>query len=131
MIIDPIADMLTRIRNALTSRHKIVNINYSKFTERVVRLFYRIGYIESLKIKGSGTEKYITVFLKYDQNGISVIRGIKRASKPGLRLYCNKNKIPIIYNGIGTAIISTSKGLLTAYRAKQEGIGGEIICFIW
>jgi small subunit ribosomal protein S8 len=131
MIIDPIADMLTRIRNALTSRHKIVNINYSKFTEKIVRLFYRIGYIEGIKIKGSGINKLITVFLKYDQNGSSVIRGIKRASKPGLRIYCNKNKIPIVYNGIGTAILSTSRGLLTAYSAKQQRIGGEIICFIW
>ena len=131
MITDPIADMLTRIRNALTSRHKITNINYSKFAEKILRLLYKIGYIEGLKTKGIGINKYITVFLKYDQNGVSVIQGIKRASKPGLRIYCNKNKIPIIYNGIGTAIISTSKGLLTAYSAKQNRVGGEIICFIW
>lgn len=131
MITDPIADMLTRIRNALTSRHKLTNINYSKFAEKILRLFYRIGYIKGLKIRNIGVSKVITVFLKYDQNGISIIQGIKRASKPGLRLYCNKNKIPIIYNGIGTAIISTSKGLLTSYSAKKNRVGGEIICFIW
>lgn len=131
MISDPIADMLTRIRNALTSRHKVVYINYSKFTERIIRVLYQIGYINGLKITGLGIKKNISIFLKYDNEGSSVIKGLKRVSKPGLRLYCKKTKIPIVYNGIGTTIISTSKGLFTAYQAKKNQIGGEIICFIW
>lgn len=130
MIVDPISDTLTRIRNALSSRHKTVNTNYSKITEKIIRIFYHIGYIDGLSINKDGIKKYITILLKYDKSGTSVINGLKRISKPGLRVYCKK-KTPIIYNGLGTAIISTSYGLLTTYRAKKERIGGEIICFIW
>lgn len=131
MINDPISDALARIRNAIASRHKVVNINYSKFIEKIIRIFYYIGYINGIKIHRSGIKKSITILLKYNQDGLSVISGIKRASKPGLRLYCKKKDIPVIYNGIGTAIISTSKGLYTTYCARKKKLGGEVICFIW
>ena len=131
MITDPISDTLTRIRNALSAQHETVDINYSIFIEKIVKLFCRIGYINQIKVYEKNNFKYITLLLKYDQKGMSVIRGIKRISKPGLRKYCNVGNIPIVNNGIGTAIISTSKGLMTTYKARQENIGGEIICFIW
>jgi len=131
MITDPIADSLTRIRNAISSRHKSVELLHSKITERIMKLFYRIGYISDVKIKHDKIFKKIELTLKYDNHGNSVLTGLKRVSKPGLRNYCNKTNIPSVQNGIGTAIISTSYGLMTTYQAKKKSIGGEVICFIW
>lgn len=131
MITDNIADTLTRIRNALSSRKNSVLVIYSSFIARIILLLYNIGYFKNIRIIKNGIKRYIVIELKYDKDGNSIITGIKRASKPGLRLYCKKNKLPIIYNGTGTAIISTSCGLLTTYRAKKQDIGGEIICIIW
>jgi small subunit ribosomal protein S8 len=131
MITDPIADALTRIRNALSSRHRKVNIKHSKFVENIIRVFFRIGYINGLKVYRQGISKYITIILKYDNNDISIIHGLKRVSKPSLRMYCNSSNIPVVYNGMGTSIISTSKGIKTSCKAKKQNIGGEIICFIW
>lgn len=131
MITDLISDSLTRIRNALASRHKSVKIVHSNFIEELIRVIYCIGYINGFKIQMNGVKKSIIVLLKYNKSGLSVINGIKRGSKPGLRLYCKKDNIPTIYNGVGTTIISTSKGLCTTYKAKKRNIGGEIICFIW
>lgn len=131
MITDPLSDTFTRIRNALSSRKKIVKVFYSKIIERIIRIFFYIGYINGFKIIKINLKPYVTILLKYNSNGISAINGIKRASKPGLRIYCNKKSFPLIYNGLGTAIISTSNGLLTTYRAKKNNTGGEVICFIW
>jgi len=128
MITDPIADTLTRIRNALLLRHKTVQVKHSGYIRKIILLLFQIGYIKTFR---SFNNKYITVFLKYNASGLSVIHGIKRISKPGLRIYCKITSIPIIYNGIGTAIISTSKGLVTTYIANKIKIGGEIICIIW
>jgi len=131
MITDPIADSLTRIRNAISSRHKTVELRHSKFVERIIRLFYKIGYIGEVKVKYDKIFKKIELTLKYDNSGNSVLTGLKRISKPGLRNYCNRITIPSVQKGIGTAIISTSQGLMTTYQAKKKNIGGEVICFIW
>jgi len=131
MITDPIADSLTRIRNAISSRHKIVELRHSKIIEKIMRLFYRIGYIGDVKVKYNKMFKTIELTLKYDSYGNSVLTGLKRISKPGLRNYCNKINIPLVQKGIGTAIISTSYGLMTTYQARKKNIGGEVICFIW
>lgn len=131
MITDPIADSLTRIRNAISSKHKIVELRHSKIIEKIIRLFCTIGYVGDIKIKHDKVFKKIEVILKYDKHGNSVLTGLKRISKPGLRNYCNKINIPIVQKGIGTAIISTSNGLMTTYQARKKNIGGEVICFIW
>lgn len=131
MITDNLSDTFTRIRNALSSKKKTVNVLYSNLIKRIICLIENIGYIKSMKIVKLNNMRYILIELKYEKEGISVISGIKRISKPGLRIYCKKNNLPIIYNGLGTAILSTSKGLLTTCRAKKERIGGEIICIIW
>ena len=131
MITDPISDSLTRIRNALSSRHKTVEIRYSKFVKSIVMVLFRIGYVETVSTCRFKSGKYISIGLKYDTHGVSVIHGLKRISKPSIRRYCKAKDIPIVYNGIGTALISTSKGLMTSYKARKEGIGGEVIFFIW
>jgi len=131
MITDNLSDTFTRIRNALSSKKKTVIVLYSILIERIVRLIKNIGYIKNIKIIHIGIIRYISIELKYETKGISIITGIKRVSRPGLRIYCKKKHLPIIYNGLGTAIISTSKGLLTTYRAKKEKVGGEVICIIW
>lgn len=131
MIIDHLSDSFTRIRNALSSRKKTVLLLYSTMIRRIIQIIYKIGYLNNMTIIYKKCKKYIQLELKYDFSGQTVMKGIKRISKPGLRLYCNKKNLPIIYNGIGTAIISTSHGLLTTYRAKKEKLGGEIICIIW
>jgi len=131
MITDNISDTLTRIRNALSSRKNSVIVIHSNFILRIVSIIYDIGYLKNIKTIKTGIKKYIIIELKYDKSGKSIITGLKRGSRPGLRLYCRKDNLPIIYNGTGTAIISTSQGLLTTYRAKKEKLGGEIICIIW
>ncbi len=131
MITDPIADSLTRIRNAISSRHTNVELRHSKIIEKIMRLFSRIGYINDVKVKHDKIFKKIELTLKYDKNGNSVVTGLKRISKPGLRSYCNITNIPSVQDGIGTAIISTSSGLMTTYQAKKKNVGGEVICFIW
>lgn len=120
MITDTLSDSFTRIRNALSSRKKTVILLYSKMTKRIMHILYKIGYLNSVYVIYKNSKKYLYVNLKYNINGTAIIQGIKRISKPGLRLYSNKNNLPIVYNGIGTAIISTSLGLFTTYRAKKE-----------
>jgi len=131
MMSDPLADTFTRIRNALSARKKHVTVLHSKIIEKIIKIILHLGYLNKMQVTTVGVKKCIIIDLKYTEYGKSIITGIKRASKPGLRLYCKKKYLPVIYNGIGTAIISTSHGVLTNYRAKKENLGGEIICIIW
>ena len=128
---DPIADMLTRIRNANSAKHKTVDVPASKMKTAIAEILFREGYIKSFEIISNENQGIIRITLKYDEKGIRVIDGIKRISKPGLRVYANKEELPRVLNGLGTAIISTSQGLKTDKEAREAGIGGEVLAYIW
>lgn len=128
---DPIADMLTRIRNANSAKHKTVDVPSSKIKTAIAEILFREGYIKSFEIISNENQGIIRIALKYDEKGARVIDGIKRISKPGLRVYANKEELPKVLNGLGTAIISTSQGLKTDKEAREAGIGGEVLAYIW
>jgi small subunit ribosomal protein S8 len=128
---DPIADMLTRIRNGSTARHSVVEIPASKMKTEIARLMLEQGYIAGFEQKQGEHGEVILVELKYGKNRERVISGIKRVSKPGRRVYAKKESLPKVLGGLGTAIISTSRGLVTSADARKLGLGGEVICFIW
>ena len=128
---DPIADMLTRIRNGSTARHSTVEIPASKMKAEIARLMTEQGYIAGYDKKQGEQGEVIIVELKYGKNRERVISGIKRVSKPGRRVYAKKESLPKVLGGLGTAIISTSRGLVTSAEARKLGLGGEVICFIW
>ena len=128
---DPIADMLTRIRNANDARFKTVDIPSSKIKKSIAQVLLDEGYIKAFDEVENGVQGTIRVTLKYDEKGERVIRGIRRISKPGLRIYANKEDLPKVLNGLGIAIISTSKGLLTDKEAREAGVGGEVIAYVW
>ncbi|MBA4729083.1 MAG: 30S ribosomal protein S8 [Thermodesulfobacteriota bacterium] len=130
MVIDPVSDMLTRIRNAITRKHKNVQIPSSKFKVEIAKILQEEGFIHSFDIVKDGNFSNIKIDLKYDSRKSPVIKKIQRISKPGLRVYVNKNEIPRISGGLGTSIISTSKGLMTGSKAREIGVGGEILCSI-
>ena len=130
-ITDPIADMLTRIRNANSAKHKTVDIPASKMKTAIAEILFREGYIKSFELINDETQGIIRITLKYDEKGTRVIDGIKRISKPGLRVYAGKEELPRVLNGLGIAIISTSKGLKTDKEAREAGIGGEVLAYIW
>ena len=129
---DPIADMLTRIRNANVAKHDTVDVPYSKEKDAIVAILLKEGYIKKQEVVADGNFKTIRITLKYgkDKND-KVITGIKRISKPGLRVYAGKDELPKVLGGYGTAIISTNKGVLTDKEARKAGVGGEVICFVW
>ncbi|MDA8163157.1 MAG: 30S ribosomal protein S8 [Desulfobacteraceae bacterium] len=127
---DPIADMLTRIRNAISARHERVDIPFSKLKVNIAKLMKDEGYIANYRLIKDKGHEILRVSLKYvDKNPI--LLGIKRLSTPGRRNYCSHNELPIIRGGLGIAIISTSKGILTSTQAKKEKVGGELVCAIW
>lgn len=128
---DPIADMLTRIRNASSARHNQVEIPASKMKLEIAKLIAKQGYIGNYEVKPAEVGETIVIDLKYGKNKERVISGIKRVSKPGRRVYARKETLPKVLGGLGTAIISTSRGLLTSAEAQKLGLGGEVICFIW
>jgi small subunit ribosomal protein S8 len=128
---DPIADMLTRVRNASTARHSTVEIPASRMKAEIARLMTEQGYIVGYETKQGEQGDVIVVELKYGNNRERVISGIKRISKPGRRIYAKKETLPKVLGGLGTAIISTSRGLVTSAEAQKLGLGGEGICFIW
>ena len=128
---DPIADMLTRIRNANSAKHKTVDVPSSKMKTAIAEILFKEGYIKSFEIISDENQGIIRITLKYDEKGTRVIDGIKRISKPGLRVYANKEELPKVLNGLGTAIISTSQGLKTDKEAREAGIGGEVLVYIW
>lgn len=128
---DPIADMLTRIRNANNAGHTNVEIPSSNIKKSIAEILLQEGYIKAFDIKDDGKQGILTVNLKYLDDKQKVIRGIKRISKPGLRIYANKDELPRVLNGLGIAIISTSNGIMTDKAARKNGVGGEVICYVW
>ena len=128
---DPIADMLTRIRNASNSKHKTVDIPASNVKRAIAEILFKEGYIKSYEEIKDDTQGIIRIALKYDEKGKKIIAGIKRISKPGLRIYASKDELPKVLNGLGIALISTSKGIKTDKEARQLGVGGEVLAYIW
>ncbi len=130
-ITDPIADLLTRIRNANTQKHETVDCPSSKMKESIVEILANEGYIKGYQIIEDGKQNVIRMTLKYSPSGERVISGLKRVSKPGLRYYASAEEMPRVLKGLGTAIVSTSKGVMTDKEARKEHIGGEVLCFVW
>ncbi len=128
---DPIADYLTRIRNAITAGKKTVDIPASNMKKEISRILYEQKFIRNYIIIDDGPQTTIRVFLKYTPEGNSVIHELKRISKPGLRHYTNTRSMPRVKNNMGIAILTTSKGLMTAREAKRQNVGGEVLCTIW
>ena len=130
-ITDPIADMLTRIRNASRAKHKIVDIPASNIKKSIADILFKEGYIKAYEEISNETQGMIRITLKYDEKGNKVISGLKRISKPGLRVYAAKEELPKVLNGLGIALISTSKGIMTDKQARELGVGGEVLAYIW
>lgn len=130
VVTDPIADMLTRIRNALTAKHETVEVPASKMKKAIADILLNEGYISNVEMKEDGVQGSLLVTLKYSKEG-NVISGLKRISKPGLRVYAKSNEIPKVLNGLGIAILSTSKGIMTDKQARANNLGGEVLAFIW
>ena len=128
---DPIADMLTRIRNANTVKHETVDVPASNMKKELSRILLEEGFIRGYDVIEDGKQGIIRIQLKYGQAGEKVITGLKRISKPGMRVYAAKEELPKVLNGLGISIISTSKGILTDKQARNEGVGGEVICYVW
>ena len=130
-ITDPIADLLTRIRNASTAKHPSVEIPASNMKKAICQILVDEGYIKGMQVKKDGKQGIIRIVLKYGENKTSVISGLRRVSKPGLRIYTNCEDMPKVMKGLGTAIISTSKGIMTDKAARAAHVGGEVLAFVW
>ena len=128
---DPVADMLTRIRNGSKAKKKWVEIPASKLKKEVARILAEEHFIEMFRFIEDSTQGELRLFLRYDNQENPIITGIKRVSKPGLRKYSSADKLPRVLNGLGIAIVSTSSGVMTDRDARQKGVGGEIICYVW
>ncbi|MBU5668895.1 30S ribosomal protein S8 [Peptoniphilus sp. MSJ-1] len=131
MMTDPIADMLSRIRNANSARHTSVDIPCSNIKKEIAKILLEEGYIKGYDVLEDDKQGMIKVDLKYAESGERVISGLKRISKPGLRVYVKCEDVPKVLGGLGIAIISTSKGIITDKQARNEGVGGEVICYVW
>lgn len=131
MMTDPIADMLTRIRNGNKASHKQVEIPSSNEKKAIAQILLDEGYITGFNVVEDNKQGILTVDLKYTENGERVISGLRKISKPGLRVYVKANEVPRVLGGLGIAIISTSKGLLTDKKARELNVGGEVICYVW
>jgi len=131
MVTDPIADMLTRVRNANQMRDKEVEVPASKMKEEIARILKEEGFIVDYKIKKNDVQNIIVLNLKYTEKKERVITGLKRISKPGLRVYVKADEVPKVLNGLGIAILSTSKGVMTDKAARKENLGGEVLAYIW
>ena len=131
LVLDPIADMLTRIRNANSNKHQTVVIPQSKTKLAIAEILKEEGFIVDFKTVDSEQGKMIEVTLKYGPNGEKVIQGLKRISKPGLRIYSNAEQLPKVLNGLGVAIISSSKGIITDKNARKLNVGGEVLAYVW
>ncbi|MBR5786772.1 MAG: 30S ribosomal protein S8 [Clostridia bacterium] len=130
-ITDVIADMLTRIRNAGTAKHETVDVPASNVKNAIAQILVEEGYVKEVQIIDDGKQGVIRIYLKYTENKKPVISGIKRISKPGLRIYASKDELPKVLGGLGVAVISTSKGIMTDKKARKLGIGGEVMAYIW
>jgi small subunit ribosomal protein S8 len=128
---DPIADMLTRIRNASAARHKDLTIPSSKVKREIARVLAEEGFIDSWATAAEGVQETLSMRLKYVEGRTPVVSGLKRISKPGLRVYARKTEIPRVLGGLGLAILSTSRGIMTGSQARKLNLGGEVICYVW
>ena len=131
MMTDPIADMLTRLRNGIRIRKDYVDIPASRIKAQIARILLESGYVKNVRAIDDGLQGELRVYLKYDAANVSAIEGLKRISLPSRRIYVTKNSIPRVMGGYGTAIISTSKGVMTDKDARAQGVGGEVLCHIW
>ena len=130
-ITDPVADMLTRIRNANNAKHETVDVPASNMKKSIAQILLDEGYIKSFQVVDDGTQGTIVVTLKYQANGEPVIAGLRRVSKPGLRVYVGADELPRVLRGLGIAIVSTSKGVMTDKAARAAHVGGEVLAFVW
>ena len=131
VVTDPIADLLTRIRNALTAKHETVTVPASNMKKSIVDILVNEGFLKGAEVVENEGHKQILITLKYGANNQKVISNLKRVSKPGLRVYCGYEDLPSVLNGLGIAIISTSKGVMTDKEARKQKIGGEVLAYIW
>lgn len=131
MITDPIADMLTRIRNAVRARHPRVDLPASKLKVEIARILKEEGYLSTYKVVDENKRKVLRVFFRYTSDKRSVLTGLKRVSRPGCRRYVGKNEIRAVVGGMGVSILSTPRGIMTGYSARKEGVGGELLCEVW
>ena len=130
-ITDPIADMLTRIRNANNAKHDTVDVPASNMKKAIAQILLEEGYIKNFQLIDDGTQGVIRITLKYNAGKEKVLSGLRRVSKPGLRVYAGADELPRVLRGLGTAIVSTSKGVMTDKRAREAHVGGEVLAFIW
>ena len=130
-VTDPISDMLTIVRNGSRAKKEKVDVKNSGLSREILNIFKKEGYIKNFKTIDDKKQGVIRVYLKYEEDKAPLITQVKRISKPGLRVYANKENVPRVLNGLGTAVISTSRGVLTGKEAKKENVGGEVVCYIW
>ncbi|TWE09210.1 30S ribosomal protein S8 [Rudaeicoccus suwonensis] len=128
---DPIADMLTRVRNANSAHHDATSMPHSKLKSHIAEILQAEGYIAGFRVEGEGVDKTLTIDLKYGPNRERSIAGVRRVSKPGLRVYAKSTNLPKVLGGLGVAILSTSSGLLTDKQAATKGVGGEVLAYVW
>lgn len=131
MMTDPIADMLTRVRNGNNAKHDSVDVPASNIKKEIARILLDEGFIKGYDVIEDGKQGIIKIDFKYGQNNEKVISGIKRISKPGLKVYVKHNEVPKVLGGLGIAMLSTSKGIMTDKTARKENVGGEVICYVW
>lgn len=131
MVTDPIADMLTRIRNGLVARHDFTDVPASKLKLALAERLKQEGYIRDFEVLEDGVRRNIRIHLAYTERREPVISGIQRVSKPGLRVYVQKREVPRVFGGLGVAMVSTSQGVLTGREARDRGLGGEVLCYVW
>lgn len=131
MTTDPIADMLTRIRNAIKARHPKVDVPASKLKTEIARILKEEGYVINYKVAEEGAKRVIKIYLKYQANNLPVISHIERVSRPGCRVYTGGAEVPPVLGGLGVNILTTPRGLMTGREAKKQGVGGEVLCQIW
>jgi len=131
MVTDPIADMLTRIRNAILARHDFVLVPASRMKLSIAKILKEEGFISDYEVLKGKPQRVIKIYLKYAEKKEPVLTGLKRVSKPGLRIYVQRAEIPRVYGGLGIAIVSTSKGVMTGHQAWRQKVGGELLCYIW
>jgi small subunit ribosomal protein S8 len=128
---DPIADMLTRIRNASLARHRELTLPSSRIKREIARILVEEGFVDSFSTSQEGVQEMLSLSLKYVEGRTPVVSGLKRISKPGLRVYARKTEIPRVLGGLGTAILSTSQGIMTGSQARKLNLGGEVLCYVW
>ena len=128
---DPIADMLTRIRNASLARHRELTLPSSRMKRKIARILVEVGFIESFSTTQDGIQEMLVLQLKYVEGRTPVVSGLKRISKPGLRVYARKTEIPRVLGGLGLVVLSTSRGIMTGQQARKLNLGGEVLCYVW